>query len=196
MFGRTVLRCTSFILLVAWAGFACAVDLSQPLVLVAKPGLRDPLFGSSVLVVMPGGGDEHIGFIVNRPTDIPLARAFPEHGPAQKIYDPIYVGGPFAPELVFALVQRPQNPGGRSVELMAGLFVAYEEEIVDMVIDKLPQHARFVAGFFAWDAGELQEQIDQGLWYALPADAALAVHEPQGLWQELVRRCEAREHLI
>jgi len=37
------------------------------MILVAKPELVDPLFGSTILVVVPVGGDQHTGFIVNRP---------------------------------------------------------------------------------------------------------------------------------
>ena len=48
---------------------AQAVDLSRSMILVAKPELVDQLYGSTILVVTPVGGDEHAGFIVNRPTN-------------------------------------------------------------------------------------------------------------------------------
>jgi putative AlgH/UPF0301 family transcriptional regulator len=56
---------------------AAAGDLGKPLILVAKPELHHQLFGSSVLVVAPLGGDQHVGFIVNRPTDATLGKLFP-----------------------------------------------------------------------------------------------------------------------
>jgi len=34
-----------------------AADLSEPLILVAKPELRDKMYGASILVVRPLGGD-------------------------------------------------------------------------------------------------------------------------------------------
>jgi putative transcriptional regulator len=177
------------------APHARAADLSKPVTLVAKPGLQDALFGASVLVVTPDDADRHIGFIVNRPTGITFAGAFPEHGAAQKVTDPIYLGGPFASGLLFALVQQADSPGGQSLELMPGLFVAYEDAIIDAIVDE-PQGARFVAGLVAWEPGELREQIDQGAWYVLPADAAVALHEPEGLWQELVQRYEMAANAI
>jgi putative AlgH/UPF0301 family transcriptional regulator len=64
---------------------AAAADLGKPLILVAEPELRDQLFGATVLVVAPLGGDQHVGFIVNRPTDATLGKLFPEHGPSQRV---------------------------------------------------------------------------------------------------------------
>jgi putative AlgH/UPF0301 family transcriptional regulator len=78
-----------------------ATDLSHSHILVATPELRHSIFGSTILVVKAIGGDQHIGFIVNRPADVTLGTIFPEHGPSQKITDPVYFGGPvsriFAP---------------------------------------------------------------------------------------------------
>src|SRR6266853_1818688 len=52
--------------LLGWSALAGAADLSRPVILVAKPELRDELYGSSIVVVTPMGGDQHVGFIVNR----------------------------------------------------------------------------------------------------------------------------------
>jgi putative transcriptional regulator len=171
-----------------WSGVAAAADLSEPLVLVAKPELRDNLFGSTILVVKPVGGDQHVGFIVNRPTGVPLAKVFPEHGPSQKVIDPVYVGGPVDPQVIFALVRRRDSPGGHSLELLPGLFVAFDAPVVDRIIESESDHARFVAGLVAWQVGELAAEIEKGAWYVLDADAELALRKPEGLWEELVRR--------
>src|SRR5882672_12185376 len=59
----------------------------EPVILVAKPALRDQLYGASILIAKPIGNDRHIGFIVNRPTPVTLGKLFPEHGPSQKVID-------------------------------------------------------------------------------------------------------------
>jgi putative transcriptional regulator len=168
---------------------AQAADLSKAAILVAKPELQDELYRSTIVVVTPLGEDRHVGFIVNRPTPITLGKAFPEDGPSQKVVDPVYVGGPYQPQALFALVQRQDSPGGVSLELMPGLFVAVDGETVDRIIRSEPEHARFVAGMVAWDAGELRDEVERGAWYVLEPDAALALRKPTtGLWEELVRR--------
>ena len=70
--------------LLALSFTAGATDLSRAVVLVAKPALQDPLYGSSVLIVAPLGDAQHVGFIVNRPTRVHLGELFPEHAAAVK----------------------------------------------------------------------------------------------------------------
>jgi putative transcriptional regulator len=185
-----------FVALVAASVAARAADLSQSLILVAKPELSDALYGSSILVVRPAGGDRHVGFIINHPTEVKLGELFPDDGPSQKVADPVYLGGPVNPELIFALVKRATNPGGESFELMPGLYAAVDAPTVDHIISSESDHARFVAGLVIWQAGELRQEIENGAWYVLPPDAGLALHDPKGLWEELVRRSKVHSDAI
>jgi putative transcriptional regulator len=191
------LRVLLFAVLAAAATAPQAVDLSKPMILVAKPELADQLYGSTILVVTPMGGEQHAGFIVNRPTNMTLGQLFPEDGPAQKVIDPVYLGGPLSPQVVFALVERKQSPGGQSFELMPGLYAAVDEEVVDRIIQTESDRARFVAGLVIWKRGELSAEIERGAWYVLPPDAHLALQKPsQGLWEELIRVSQLRANSI
>jgi putative transcriptional regulator len=184
------MRVAAFVafLLIGLLPTAQAADLGGPLVLVAKPELQDPVFRGTVLLVIPLGADQHAGFIVNRPTILTLGKVFPEHGPSQKVADPVYLGGPVESELIFALVRRKTTPGGKSFQMGPGLFAAYEAEVVDRIIESEPQTARFMAGFVAWKSGELRAEIEAGAWYVQAPDAALLMRRPEGLWEDLVRR--------
>jgi putative AlgH/UPF0301 family transcriptional regulator len=175
-------------LLASWLIPAAAVDLGKPLILVAKPELRDQIYGASVLVVAPLDGGRHVGFIVNRPTDATLGKLFPEHAPSQKVVDPVYLGGPLESGLIFALVQRPTNPGGNSFEIMPGLYAAFEAEVIDRIIESEPERAKFVAGFVAWKAGELRYEIELGAWHVVDPEPSVVLRGSDGLWEELVRR--------
>jgi putative transcriptional regulator len=183
--------------LAAAATAAQAMDLSEPMILVAKPELVDQLYGSTILVVTPIGGDQHAGFIVNRPTNVTLGQLFPEGDALQRIVDPIYLGGPLSPEVVFALVERQENPGGQSIELMPGLYAAVDAETVNRIMRTESDDARFVAGLIVWQRGELSAEIERGAWYVLPPDAHLVLRKPsEGLWQELVRVSKLRANSI
>jgi putative transcriptional regulator len=170
---------------------AHAMDLSKPVVLVAKPELRDRFYGATILVATPLGDGQHVGFIINRPTTVTLGMIFPEHGPSQKIKEPVYLGGPVDTQILFALVNRRENPGGHSLELMPGLFAAFDADVVDRIIEAEPGRARFVAGLVAWGAGELQSEVQHGAWYVMKGDPELILRNPEGLWEELVRRSVA-----
>jgi putative transcriptional regulator len=175
---------------------AAAADIAQPVILVAKPQLTDKLYGATILVARPIGNDQHIGFILNRPTRIKLGQLFPNHAPSLKVLDPVYVGGPINPESIFALVRASKSPGGRSVELMPGMFAVFDGKVVDDVIEHKAGHARFVAGLVGWRTGELRDEVKRGAWFVLDADASLLLRKPDGLWEELVRRAELRANGI
>jgi len=195
---RNVLPILAAVLLGCFAGLAQPADLSKTVMLVAKPELRaDPVFGSAILVVTSIGGEQHAGFIVNRPTSVTLGSVFPDNGPSQKVLDPIYLGGPVDSDVIFALVQRSESPGKGSIQLMPGVFAALNGNAVDRAIVSDPERTRFLAGMVVWKPGELREEITQGLWYVLEPDPALVLpRSTEGLWETLARRLKIADEAI
>jgi putative transcriptional regulator len=190
-FPLTFLAAVAVAALVGWATPALPADTSDTVVLVAKRQLQDPFYRSTVLLVRPMGGDQHVGVILNRPSKLTLGQLFPEHKPSHLVRDPVYVGGPMSTSVIFALVQRHDSPGGKSLQMMPDVFMVFEGSTVDQIIEKQPEQARFVAGLVAWQPGELRDEIKRGAWYVLDADLALVLRKPtQGMWEELVRRAE------
>ena len=179
-----------------WASPAAAADLGQSVILVAKRQLQDRMYGATILVARSIGNDQHIGFIVNRPTKVTLGQLFPQHAPSQKVPDPVFLGGPINSESIFALVRTKRNPGGRSVRLLDDLFAVFDGKLVDDVIEKDATRARFVAGLVAWRTGELRDEVRRGAWYVLDGDTAVVLRNPEGLWEELVRSAEIRANGI
>jgi putative transcriptional regulator len=184
-----------FALLLAGSPLYAAGPLSESLVLVARPELQGAVYGRTVLVVTPFGIDQHLGFIINRPTRVTLGKIFPQHAPSQKVLDPVFFGGPMDPSAIFALVARAEGPEDGCIEMMPGLFAAFDGRTVDRIIEANPDDVRFVVGLVVWRPGELRDEIEQGAWYVLRSDAKLATLEPEGLWEELVRRAQRARHL-
>ena len=167
---------------------ACAthgVDLARPLLLVAAPILRGT-YARTTLLAVPVA-EAHIGFILNRPTRVSLAAAFPGHAPSAKVADPIYFGGPEMNEAIFAVV--PRDPGRPSIHLFADLFLAGSGTQVDRIIEQWPNEARYFAGFVGWRPGELAYEIEQGLWYVgVPEPSLVLRKDTRGMWDELMPR--------
>jgi putative transcriptional regulator len=180
----------------AYAGTAPARAVEpadEPVLLVAKPALRDRLYGATILIARPLSNGQHIGFIVNRPTPVKLGTLFPDHGPSQKVVEPIYLGGPVNVETVFALVQRKDNPDSRSMRLTPDLYLVVDRDLVDRVIESEADRARFYAGVVLWAPGELNAEIERGFWYVDDADVSLVLRKSTaGMWEELVKRLEQR----
>lgn len=174
-----------------------AQPADESVILVAKPALRDRLYGATILITKPLGNGQHIGFIVNKPTPMTLGRLFPDHGPSQKVTDPVYLGGPVNVEMLFVLVQRRNRPDSRSMQLTPDLHLVIESELVDRIIEAEAGHARFFAGLVLWGAGELRAEIERGFWYVLDADASLVLRKStEGMWEELVKRSQQKANAI
>lgn len=185
-----LLRLCLLLVLLAPAA-APAQDLSETVVLIAKRELRDRLYGHSVLVATPLGADRHVGLIINKPLKTTLGTLFPQHEPSRKVADPVFLGGPHASEVIFALVQRKESPGTRSLRIAPDLYLATDSRVVDRIIENEPSRARFFAGVVLWRAGELADEVKRGAWFVQPPRSDLVLRKPTvGLWEELVDRLE------
>lgn len=174
-------------LLACAAGVGHAADLSQPVVLVATERLAGSGYHETVLVAAPLPAEGHFGFIVNRPTNVKLETAFPEHAPSRKVVDPLYLGGPVLAETMFAVARRAPD-GGHVIPLMPGLVAVFDGKTLLRVIDTTPNDARYFAGVMIWTEGELDDEIRAGKWEVRPPDVGAVFHaNPAGLWEELSR---------
>ena len=182
------------VLAIAGTAPARAVEpADEPVILVAKPALRDRLYRGTILIARPLRNGQHVGFIVNRPTPVKLGTLFPDHGPSQKVVEPIYLGGPVSIEVLFALVQRKDSPGKRAMQLTPDLYLVVDRDLVDHIIESEADHARFYAGVVLWARGELDAEIARGFWYVDDADVSLVLRKStDGMWEELVKRLEQR----
>ncbi len=175
---------------------AGAAAPEETLLLVAKRQLEDPIWGSTIVLAKPVEGGGHIGFIVNKPTKMSLAEVFPEHEPSKKVVDPLFLGGTVDMNLVFALVERHGSKKDDSIRI-AHLFLAYETKTVDRIIESESDHARFFLGLVVWRPGQLDDELDRGLWYVEEPEAKLVMRrKTDDLWEELVRRLEERANTI
>jgi putative transcriptional regulator len=180
-------------LLIAAASTTGAQELDQPLLLVAAPDLQG-LYNRTALLVVPAAGGQHLGFIINRATELKLGTLFPDHAPSSKVVDPLYFGGPEMVGSVFAIVRR--DPGVPALHLFGDLFVTGNGAAVDRIIEQTPNEARYVAGFVGWRPGELAKELEAGFWYKTQPDASLLWRDPEGMWDELLNRLDRNSRQI
>ena len=180
----------------AWAASAVGAGLheSETVILVAKRRFRDPLYAETIVIARPIGQDVHVGLILNKPTEISLAQAFPGHRPSLEVRQPLYLGGPAEANAVFALVASHASPGHGSMQLSRDLFLVIARDTVDRVIETAAGQARFFAGAVVWKPGELAHELKNGIWHVLEPDPEVVLpQKTEDLWQRLVHRAELRE---
>jgi len=84
-----------------------------------------------------------------------------------------------------------------TIPIAPDLFLAYETKAVDSIIESESDHARFFLGMVVWRPGQLDDELDRGLWYVDEPEAKLVLRrKTDGLWEELLLRLEARANTI
>ena len=147
--------------------------------LLAGPGLVDPNFFRTVILMLEHGDDGAIGVILNRPTDLPVRDALPPW--ADTVSDPavVFVGGPVAPGTAIAL--------GRSldVEPVVGAF-----GMLDLEQSPTACHdVRLFSGYAGWGPGQLEDEIDEDSWIILEARPDdVASDDADELWSIVLAR--------
>ncbi len=183
-------RRAALLALLALATAAFAQGSSKAVFLIARPGMPDPNFRETVVLVAQEESAEATGVVVNRPTNRSLAEVLP--GERFKPFkEPIFFGGPVAPQGLFAVFQADRFSGA-AVRMLPGLYLAVVPDSIDALLNNPPPKIRFFSGYSGWAPGQLQAELDRGDWLVVDADAETVFQKDTSrLWQDMVRRASA-----
>jgi putative transcriptional regulator len=159
--------------------------------LVASPGLLDPNFRRSVVLVTQMADGGSVGFIVNRPGTRSLAQILPDNKLMRRFTEPIYLGGPVEAAGLFAVFRSGENPPG-ALRVLSEVSFAMDPAVLEQLLYTPPSQVRFFNGYAGWVPGQLARELDRGGWLALNADADTVFRKnTDTLWQELLVRARA-----
>jgi putative transcriptional regulator len=158
----------------------------QGQLLVASPGLLDPNFRRTVVLITEHNEDGAAGLVLNRPTEAEVAEVVPQLESLVDDGEPIYMGGPVQPNGVLVLGEF-LDPGEAAVPLFGSLGFPSLEEPDDVV--PLTTRRRIFAGYAGWGSGQLEDELAREDWILEAARNDDAFTEAPGeLWAEVLRR--------
>lgn len=158
--------------------------------LLATPDLLDPNFADSVVLLLDVDADGVLGVVLNHPTPIRVDEVLQSWGEVVCTPDVLFSGGPVGADGALA-VGRLSDPadlpiGWRSVFADVG--------IVDLdtpveLLDGGFGDVRIFAGYAGWGAGQLDDEIAEGAWYVVGAEAGdIFGAETDDLLRRVLRR--------
>jgi putative transcriptional regulator len=158
--------------------------------LVSTEALAGSDFAESVVLLLEHDDRGATGLIVNRPTWVAPADAFPELDYVGARAGPLYLGGPVAHTNVVALVRGSVAGVSGVHRVLEGVYFADRNALRDLANrDDPEQEIRLYAGLSSWEPGQLQREIDGGAWHVTVAQPSLVFSgEPGRLWQRLSER--------
>jgi putative transcriptional regulator len=154
--------------------------------LVAKPGLADPNFSRTVLLVSQTVDGNTVGVILNRPTQA-------KH---EKTGATLFFGGPVMREVIVALFRSDRAPDAAAFHVLKGIYLSMHPENLEKLFGDATARAsgyRLFSGFAGWAPGQLESELARDDWFVLPASAELVFRgDTSSLWEELVRKARGR----
>ena len=153
--------------------------------LIAGTHQHDPNFAETVVLVVEDSDQGAFGVILICPWE--RNQTFP---PTSKTEWPVsgnarvYFGGPITGPLM--AVHTDESLAEH--EILPGVFFAGKEENVFPLIRKTKQPYKVFTGYTGWEPGQLEYEIEQGVWRVAPAAAGQIFSSSDGLWEELTRQ--------
>ena len=171
----------------------CGAAQAQPngLLLIAKPGLPDPNFAQTVVLVTRSTDEGAVGVVLNRPTGERLADLAPRLQGAQNFTEPLYAGGPVMRQVVVAVFRADATPPRAAFHVLGNVYLTMHPLNIESLLARPAAGVRLYAGFSGWAPEQLERELESGSWYVLPArEEFLFRKDTSTLWEELVRRAE------
>ena len=167
-------------------------ELASGKLLVAARNLPDPNFSDSVVLLADFNAEGAMGLIVNRRTEVPLAKVFPGVGRARGAQTMLFFGGPVAVPGVLALVRSATARDG-SRRLLDDIYLVNTRETLEQLVKENIGGERFrvYAGYAGWGAGQLDKETAGGAWHVFDGDPDVVFDpDPESVWRRQIRRTE------
>ena len=154
--------------------------------LVAGPGLSDPNFWRTVVLVGEHSEEGALGVVLNRSSETSVEEAVPELAVLADGMGAVHVGGPVQPSAVVVLADfaEPDDAGELVLESVGFLPSDVEPESLGEL-----RRARVYVGYAGWGPGQLDDELEEGSWIVEPAvPDDVFTDDPEGLWSAVLRR--------
>lgn len=162
------------------------VDQLSGSLLIAGPGLWDPNFRRTVVLIGHHDEEGAVGIVLNRRTEVEVAEAAPPLSDLVGAGDRLFVGGPVQPQaaVVLADFEHPEH-----AQVVAFGSIGFLPDEADGEAVGALRKARVFAGYAGWGAGQLERELEEGSWIVEPAiEQDVFTDEPEELWSAVLRR--------
>lgn len=160
--------------------------------LVAAPGMLDQNFARSVILVIEHNEAMTFGVDLTRRSEIAVYNVMPDWLPAVAKPQALYIGGPLNQQSIVGLGRTRQGvriQEHSQLKRLANRLVHIDLRSDPIDIMRLVDGMRLFAGYCEWAPGQLDEEIDRGDWYVVPALPGDVIMPGRvDLWGDVMRR--------
>jgi putative transcriptional regulator len=161
--------------------------LRRGVLLYAFPGLPEPNFSETVVLLLEHNRHGSLGVVLNRPTARSVDEMLDLKAGTAGVDLPVFWGGPVQPEALHSLV-RTQRPGPRARTVLREVHLTPDLDDVRQVLGERGGRlrVRVFSGYAGWSPGQLEAEVRNGYWVPEPADSATVFStEPSRMWEKV-----------
>jgi putative transcriptional regulator len=173
--------------------FVASSAFAQPngILLIAKPGMPDPNFSETVVLVTWTEDSSTVGVVLNRPSVQRLVDIAPSWPGAEDFKEQIYAGGPVMRQVLVAVFESESEPKQRAFRVLPHVYISMHPGNLEPLIARPPARMRLYAGFSGWAPRQLESEVDRGTWYMVRAtEDVIFRKDTAGMWRELVEKAQ------
>ena len=164
----------------------------QGRILIAEPFLSGSYFNRSIIIIASYTENGAVGFILNKKVDYPVEDIFVDFPDFDA---EIHIGGPVGTDSIYFIhTLGDAIPGSVLIKekfYLGGDFDALKLQIKLGLVAH--NQVRFFLGYSGWDAGQLEEEINENSWLVADiSQADLMNFEENRMWTESVRAIGGR----
>ncbi len=168
------------------------MDSLQGHLLIASPGLADPNFAGTVVLIAVHGEEGALGLILNREMTTPLQQVWGQVSETECLRpENVRHGGPVSGSLMAVHDLRAHA----NLVVTDEIYVATELSAMESVASSEEGQAFFYVGHSGWGPGQLETELADGSWLVLPAAAehVFGDHDTNALWKETMTEVGRRQ---
>lgn len=155
---------------------------------MAMPGLSDPNFRQTVVLLCEHNKEGSLGLVLNRPTGAGISKLFPDSERFRGRDDLVFEGGPVQKNGLIVLCRG--NPVEKSLPVFNDVYLTADLDAVmgEGVFEKGRSHVRFYVGYAGWSPDQLEGELISGGWKLLPGNPGLVFgDESAPSWSNVIR---------
>lgn len=167
-------------------------DLGVGKLLVAPRESPDPTFSKAVILLVNFDEDGVVGLVVNHRTKVPISEALNQIKGAGQHSEPIYVGGPVDLSTVLGLLRTTAKPQDAH-RVFSDVYLVSTKSLLENTLSGRTGPDRFhaYAGYCGWGPGQLQREMNLGVWYIFEGDTnSVFDSDPGSVWPRLIARTQ------
>ncbi len=157
--------------------------------LIASPGIGDPRFDRSVILMCDHSAEHAMGIVLNKQVEgLRLPEVFEQLGVEttdETIDRPVLLGGPVERQRGFVLHTNDFQTADATLAVTDHIGLSSTKDALDAMASSTPPRRSMLAlGYAGWGSGQLEDELAANAWLVADANETLVFSDDiDGKWQ-------------